>query len=121
MEAFVSRTTWDALVIGAGPAGALAATHLARRGASVLLCERGSFQRDKLCGEFLSPDAVASGSATTRISGRTSSEVKTTSRPSTLNRRIASASGRPTKRRSSLSCRPELGADRGSTPTIGAT
>lgn len=46
----------DALVIGAGPAGSAAAARLAARGFSVLLCDRASFPRDKLCGEFLSPE-----------------------------------------------------------------
>jgi flavin-dependent dehydrogenase len=47
------------LVIGAGPAGAVAARALARSGARVLLCERGSLPRQRLCGEFVSPEAVA--------------------------------------------------------------
>lgn len=42
--------TWDAVVVGAGPAGALAAAELARRGAEVLLVEKSSFPRDKVCG-----------------------------------------------------------------------
>jgi len=46
----------DVLVIGAGPAGAVAAFCCARRGASVLLVDRARFPRPKLCGEFLSPD-----------------------------------------------------------------
>jgi flavin-dependent dehydrogenase len=50
--------TWDALVVGAGPAGAAAATVLARAGARVLLCERGTLPRHRLCGEFVSGEAA---------------------------------------------------------------
>ena len=41
---------WDAIVVGAGPAGATAAYHLARAGADVLLLDRACFPRDKPCG-----------------------------------------------------------------------
>lgn len=44
---------WDAVVIGAGPAGALAAMRLARRGARVLVVEKGVFPRPKVCGGCL--------------------------------------------------------------------
>ena len=40
----------DALVVGAGPAGSLAAFHLARGGARVLLTDKARFPRDKPCG-----------------------------------------------------------------------
>lgn len=49
-----SADVWDALVIGAGPAGALAARELARRGMRVLLVEAKAFPRDKVCGGCLS-------------------------------------------------------------------
>ena len=42
--------TWDAVVVGAGPAGAVAARELARRGHRVLLAERAKFPRGKVCG-----------------------------------------------------------------------
>jgi menaquinone-9 beta-reductase len=45
-------------IVGAGPAGSTLATILARRGASVALLDRDTFPRDKLCGEFLSYDAL---------------------------------------------------------------
>jgi flavin-dependent dehydrogenase len=51
---------WDAIVIGAGPAGALSATLLAREGLSVLLVERRAFPRRKVCGGCLNARAVAS-------------------------------------------------------------
>ncbi len=46
---------WDAAVVGAGPAGALAACLLARQGKRVLLVDRSSFPRDKACGCCLNP------------------------------------------------------------------
>ena len=42
--------TWDAVVIGAGPAGAVTARELARRGCSVLLVDKAYFPRPKVCG-----------------------------------------------------------------------
>lgn len=45
-------------IVGAGPAGATLAAILARRGLSVALIDRDQFPRDKLCGEFLSYDAL---------------------------------------------------------------
>src|SRR5262245_15524071 len=49
---------WDALVVGAGPAGALTATLLARAGGRIALIEKETFPRSKLCGGFVSPEAV---------------------------------------------------------------
>jgi flavin-dependent dehydrogenase len=49
---------FDVAIIGAGPAGSALATFLARRGRSVALIDRDAFPRDKLCGEFLSYDAL---------------------------------------------------------------
>lgn len=48
----------DVAIIGAGPAGSTLAALLARRGCSVALFDRDTFPRDKLCGEFLSYDAL---------------------------------------------------------------
>jgi flavin-dependent dehydrogenase len=50
-----AATQWDVAVIGAGPAGALAATLLARRGLKTLLVERRTFPRYKVCGACLNP------------------------------------------------------------------
>jgi geranylgeranyl reductase family protein len=43
-------TIFDALVVGAGPAGSTTAYRLAQGGASVLLVDRARFPRDKPCG-----------------------------------------------------------------------
>jgi len=48
----------DVIVVGAGPAGASAAYHLAAAGADVLLLEKAAFPRDKICGDGLTPRAV---------------------------------------------------------------
>ena len=48
----------DALVIGAGPAGAAAAWALARAGHDVALIDREVFPRDKTCGDGLIPDSL---------------------------------------------------------------
>lgn len=48
----------DALVVGGGPAGAAVATHLARRGRAVVLLEQSATAHHKVCGEFLSHEAV---------------------------------------------------------------
>lgn len=49
----------DLIVIGGGPAGAAAAIRAARGGAKVMLFEKGPFGRDKVCGDGLTPRAVA--------------------------------------------------------------
>ncbi len=52
--------SFDAVVVGAGPAGSAAAALLADRGRAVLLLEKDLFPRHKVCGEFLSADALPS-------------------------------------------------------------
>jgi len=51
-------TQCDVLVVGAGPAGAATAAHLARSGVRVLLLDQSSFPRDKVCGDFVGPVAL---------------------------------------------------------------
>jgi menaquinone-9 beta-reductase len=41
---------WDAVIVGAGPAGAIAAHALAKRGHDVLLLDKSKFPRPKVCG-----------------------------------------------------------------------
>lgn len=50
---------WDAVVLGAGPAGALVARQLALAGAEVLLVDRKRFPRPKICGGCLNGQALA--------------------------------------------------------------
>jgi len=50
---------YDVAIVGGGPGGATLAALLAQRGRSVVLFDRDQFPRDKLCGEFLSYDALA--------------------------------------------------------------
>jgi geranylgeranyl reductase family protein len=45
----------DVIVVGAGPAGSTAATHLARAGLDVLLLEKATFPRPKVCGDGFTP------------------------------------------------------------------
>ncbi|HEX8372956.1 MAG TPA: NAD(P)/FAD-dependent oxidoreductase [Chthoniobacterales bacterium] len=50
-------STFDVIIVGAGPAGAVCATVCARQGLSVLVLEREKFPRDKVCGDCLNPSA----------------------------------------------------------------
>lgn len=49
----------DLLVIGAGPAGAAAAMQAARGGAKVVVFDKAAYGRDKVCGDGLTPRAIA--------------------------------------------------------------
>jgi geranylgeranyl reductase family protein len=53
-----SSTRADVLVVGAGPAGAAAATWAARAGREVVLADAAVFPRDKTCGDGLTPRAI---------------------------------------------------------------
>src|SRR5712692_5801304 len=48
----------DLAIIGGGPAGTSAALEARKRGLSVTIWERDTFPRDKVCGEFLSSEAI---------------------------------------------------------------
>lgn len=54
-----ARDGWDVVIIGAGPAGSLAAYELARQQLRVLVVERKTFPRYKVCGACLSATAAA--------------------------------------------------------------
>jgi flavin-dependent dehydrogenase len=49
---------WDAIVLGAGPAGAIAAHQLSAGGARTLLVEKKPFPRGKVCGACLNESAL---------------------------------------------------------------
>lgn len=51
-------TSYDALVVGAGPAGSALAAGLGRAGARVLLVDRAHHPRPKACAEYASPRIV---------------------------------------------------------------
>ncbi len=51
-------TAYDAVVVGAGPAGAATGILLAQGGLRVLVLDRARFPRPKICGEYLSPEAA---------------------------------------------------------------
>jgi flavin-dependent dehydrogenase len=54
-----ARSVWDVVVVGAGPAGALAAQQLAQQGTAVLLVDQAAFPRWKVCGCCLNGRALA--------------------------------------------------------------
>ena len=58
MAAARSTDQWDAIVIGAGPAGAVAARQLALLKKRVLLVDKARLPRDKVCGGCLGGAAI---------------------------------------------------------------
>ena len=65
--AAVAGQTWQAVVIGAGPAGSAMATRLAARGLAVLLVDAAAMPRPKLCGCCLSRTALGELATLERI------------------------------------------------------
>ncbi len=55
----MATVSFDAVVVGAGPAGSTAALVLARGGARVALVDKATFARDKACGDLVGPRALA--------------------------------------------------------------
>ena len=49
----------DVLIVGAGPAGSVAALVLARAGVKVRLVDRARFPREKLCGDTINPGVLS--------------------------------------------------------------
>ena len=51
-------TTCDVLVVGGGPAGSTCASELVRRGRHVIVLDKASFPRDKVCAGWITPAVV---------------------------------------------------------------
>ena len=49
---------YDAIIVGAGPAGSSAAMYCSKLGLNTLLLDKSSFPRDKVCGDALSGKSV---------------------------------------------------------------
>jgi menaquinone-9 beta-reductase len=54
----LSNAGYDVIVVGAGPAGCIAAFTLARGGARVALVDKAGAGRDKACGDLIGPRGV---------------------------------------------------------------
>ena len=53
------KNSYDVVIAGAGPAGSALANRLALLGRTVLIVEKSTFPREKLCGEFISPECAS--------------------------------------------------------------
>jgi flavin-dependent dehydrogenase len=69
------QTEFDAVIVGAGPAGSTAAIRLAREGWSIALVEKQRFPRRKVCGECVAAsnlpllDSLGIGNAVPELAG----------------------------------------------------
>lgn len=59
LVAIPGPNNYDVIIAGGGPAGSSLAIRLALNGKRVLLAEQKRFPREKLCGEFISPECLA--------------------------------------------------------------
>ena len=57
VDSAAGRGKTQVIVVGAGPGGSSTAWHLATLGLDVVLLDRAAFPRDKVCAEYLSPQA----------------------------------------------------------------
>jgi geranylgeranyl reductase family protein len=55
----IDKATYDAIVVGAGPGGSVAAAVLARQGIHTLLLDRDHFPREKACGDAVQSEGLA--------------------------------------------------------------
>ena len=75
MKSGPTKTDYDAIIVGAGPAGSTAAILLAQAGWSVALVEKHAFPRRKVCGECIAAtnlpllDALGIGGAFDALAG----------------------------------------------------
>ena len=58
VEVSLSKAGYDVIVVGAGPAGSVAAFMLAKAGARVALVDKAGAGRDKACGDLIGPRGV---------------------------------------------------------------
>src|SRR5262245_2632027 len=94
--------TFDVAIAGAGLAGSSLAIRLLRSGARVALLDAHRFPRDKLCGEYVSPEGAAAlerlglGPDIARLGCRNVSEVRlSTPRGNVLSTGVACGDRRP--------------------------
>ncbi len=57
--ASLKKKTWEVIVVGGGPAGAVCAGILAKHGHEVLVIDKKQFPREKACGDLLMADSQA--------------------------------------------------------------
>ena len=55
----VNKNEYDVVIVGAGPAGASAAYFNAKAGKKVLLLDKQTFPRDKVCGDGITGKALS--------------------------------------------------------------
>ena len=52
------QDAYDAVIVGGGPSGSVAAYYLAKAGAKVVVLDKESFPRDKYCGDAVCTPAI---------------------------------------------------------------